>query len=582
MKNNIIIVYVFLSLFFYCILAQSSNIVGRCEQLDSKSTCFKYLNYTSIFIPNGITQASIETNVTSDLSFLEYSDPSCKGNGTLVYCLKSFPICNSIILPDNSTIPLPSYPCNNLCQNAYTACEFYIKNYNLPLSCDSVDSRGNKEYPIEYTDYNLTIVGGLPVNHIQCANSSLLNQNEPTEINCLDPLVKIDPSYKDDPVIYWVSDYCALPCNMKLFSEHEYTVLYYVKKVFYTLSFISSVFLIITFGVLPNIVSTRMESILSYSVCTFIISMTYFVEDWYPENTFYCSDQPGRFKTQGDHLCGSNGFFFQLAALGVIFWATAILYEIYLNSKIQQNIYFKYIRIFNWSVVVLFALIPLFKSKYSATVFSGCWINSDNGGAWQYVLFYIPAWICLLLMAYFSIYSSIKIYVMYKLSPNNSILFWNVKLLFFLLLSLFNLVFGSIFKFYFESKREEYLNLVRLWAHCLGENGADACILQIPGYPLRLLNTICISILGLSLFLAFGFDPVTHQIWSESKKIHFIISKLSFLNRFVLLTSSSSSNSNDGKGTRKSLKLKTFSMDLFHSSGSSTETKSENLTSDIN
>ncbi|EGC32086.1 hypothetical protein DICPUDRAFT_82049 [Dictyostelium purpureum] len=524
MKKILFLIFIFLlfiTLFINKSVSQNNEIElgGTCQPFNETSVCYPYLNYTSFYLPPNTTFQSTNNNASYNLGLLQLTTKECKSNATYLFCLQSFPKCNieEEKLPNSTTITfyLPSLPCHDVC---------YPGQYNFSIP-------------------------------IQCTNTNLLiKHNNSNEIECPSPLLNAKDYVKEGKdLYYYVTDSCIIDCPFDIYPKDKMKILDRANWALTVLSFVACTYMIITFGVLPNKITHNMESILSLTIGAWITCLSLFVES--ADNNFSCSlHDRGRFKSQSDHLCLLVGILFQFGAITSIFWCPVITYEVYINSKMKPLKHFGRYRIFIWSLIVILTALPAFGGKYGATVAtSGCWISSDDGGVWQYLCFYIPSWISLSLMTIFAILSVIKITKMYLKSPNRLILFFNAKMILTIVFLLFNITFASSLKFYLEERIDEFFDSVYLWAHCISTTVGDK-------------SSFVVSILGLTVFLGFGIDPLVISIWTESTKLRWIINKIG-LNKYINLSTSSSSssstNSNNSNNTNekkrnsfKNIKLK--------------------------
>ncbi|KAM9993247.1 hypothetical protein ACTFIZ_011208 [Dictyostelium cf. discoideum] len=293
-----------------------------------------------------------------------------------------------------------------------------------------------------------------------------------------------------------------------------------------------------------------MESILSFACGGCITALSLFIQS--RQDDFNCSSDPGRFKSQSDYLCLLTGLIFQFGAITSIFWAPMIAFDFYITSRLSKIRKFGLYRIGIWSLIFILTALPAFGGKYSSTVATSCWINSNDGSAWQYVSFYIPSWCAMGLLCLFSILSVINVSKMYMKSPNRRILFFNIKIIITSLILLFNLTFASSLKFYMEDKMDTYFDAIGVWAECISKGDLSQCELHAPGYELKALNVVVVSILGFCIFIGYGLDPIVIQIWKESEKLKLILKKCGF-NDLIELGSeaTSTTNTSSGSGSEK-------------------------------
>ncbi|KAK5580221.1 hypothetical protein RB653_000235 [Dictyostelium firmibasis] len=566
MKKSLLLIIFYFVFINFLVNSQDIKLGGSCEVIDSKSPCFSYLNYTNFYLQPGDSIIQLNQNVSDILGKLEFTTPDCKSNATYLFCLKSYPKCES----NNETLSngtiysfnLPSLPCNSICLKAEIPCKFYIDNYFKDLSCISKYSNGDPMFPINSTEYDLKYFKY----NVQCSND-VIYDNKTTKINCPAPLLNAEEYViPGKTTYYYITDNCILDCPFEIYPGKT-GLLDRTNYALTSLSFITCVFMIITFGVLPNKITHRMESILSFACGGCITALSLFIQS--RQDNFNCSSDPGRFKSQSDYLCLLTGLIFQFGAITSIFWSPMIAYDFYITSTLSKIRKFGLYRIILWSFIIVLTALPAFGGKYSATVATNCWINSDDGSAWQYVSFYIPSWSAMGLICFFSVLSVINVSKMYIQTPNKRILFFNVKILITLLLLLFVLTFASSLKFYMEERMDTYFDAIAIWSDCISRGDPSKCELHAPGYDLKALNIVVIGILGFTVFIGYGLDPIVIQIWKESKKFQWVINKCG-LNKFITFNSnnneSGTTSSSSSSGERKQTHVKMSNVSVSKSS----------------
>ncbi|KAN0040377.1 hypothetical protein ACTA71_012270 [Dictyostelium dimigraforme] len=547
------IIFYFLFLIILFVNSQDIKLGGSCELIDSNSPCFSNLNYTKFYLPPGDSIAQLNKNVSDIIGWLDFTSPECKPNAINLICLKSYPKCETFneTLSNNTNISfnLPSLPCNSICMKAETPCKIFIDSFsNLlkDLSCNSIFSNGEPMFPINSTDYKIKETNNFDFNfNVQC-NDLIIFDNASSVINCPAPLLNAkDYVLPGKTTYYYITDSCILDCPFEVYPGKT-KILERTNYTLTSISFITCIFMILTFGVLPNKITHRMESILSFSCGGCITALSLFIQS--RQDNFNCSSDPGRFKSQSDYLCLLTGLIFQFGAITSIFWSPMIAYDFYITSTLGKIRKFGIYRIVLWSFIFVLSALPAFGGKYSATVATSCWINSDDGSAWQYVSFYIPSWIAMGLICIFSILSVINVSKMYIQSPNNRILFFNIKIVVTLLLFLFVLTFASSLKFYMEERMDTYFDAIAVWARCISKGDPSQCELHAPGYDLKALNIVVIGILGFTVFIGYGLDPIVLHIWMESKKFQWVLRKCR-LNKVIKLNDNNNNIDNNESGT---------------------------------
>ncbi|KYR02824.1 frizzled and smoothened-like protein [Tieghemostelium lacteum] len=537
---------------------------GQCEEIDPTTPCKNILPYTSIYIPNYTTQATIEAKVNLTFSRLSNTDANCKPQGELFACLRNYPPC-IVINSTTPEIPLPSLPCNNKCEEMMAVCSQYVLIQDPSFSCSLINSTtGDAQFPEQFTTYDLSSLGGPSVENIQCnsGNGSIVSSED---FRCFAPLETLNKSSVDG-LYFFVSEGCALPCPFEIFSESQTKALDGLLA-FYILSFIGSTFLLITFGLVADEWSSKNEIVVYYALGNIIFCISYFIPIA-STGDFRCSGSPGRYKSQKyDWICALDGVFLQYGALSMLFWFTAFSFDFFLIIR-----------------RIILTLVPLITKKYEITMGStSCWI-SNTETAYQYIFFYVPSLLALVLMFIFTIYTIIKISKMYKVTPNKDILYFNVKMVIFIVLVLFVFVMFLGFKFYTDVGR--YISIIKEWVVCLNSNQGDLTNckpIELPGFPLKFVNALCVSTLGIIGFFGYGTDRSVYRLYRGSRKIRALFSVCGKNFSSSSITSSSGTPTTD-KPSRRSIRLKsnTLGGTTQSSSDSSAEPDRKNTYNETN
>ncbi|EFA74714.1 G-protein-coupled receptor family protein [Heterostelium album PN500] len=517
---------------------------------------------TQIYLNSSQTQEQLSQYALESLNGIKLTaNDDCIKNASIVICSIFYKPCN-LFNESSLNVTFPSLPCQSICQKAEVACVDFLSLF--PISCkDQTD--GVPDFPNSTTTYPLTPTSTQTID-ITCNNAYVSNSNYTF---CLEPLIYVDEEMEKDPLYYTVIGKCALPCPFEIFSESAEDAIYYLQTVLVSFSFVGSVFLIVFYGILPNEIIIKFEIILSFAISTIFLEISYFFVDKRKEN--FCDGN--RYIRSKDAVCVFNGLFFQFGGLSMIFWWTTICYDYFLSIRMEKFKHFKYFRIIIWSVSILFTFIPLIGKQYAATpATSGCWINGDNSDTWQYIFFFVPSWICLILILFFTIYSITKIYSIYKILHDKKVIIYTIKQIFVMVWVLFNFSFVTAFKFYISAKKDTYFDAVRDWVQCIAKDGDDNCRLKIDDYQFRLLQIITTCDAGIIGFIAFGIEPsnlITLRTSRIARRLFNMIN-VSFSSEDTL--SDPSSAASQRKSTIQMKKTSGSSIFLSNNSSSSSST----------
>ncbi|EGG14614.1 G-protein-coupled receptor family protein [Cavenderia fasciculata] len=554
------------------------DIGATCEPFNSSlGVCVGIIpNDTIIYVPFNSSQSTMAQNATEIFNFLSLTNEECQSAASVIVCGMFFKPCTIVNTPTNN-ISLPSLTCQSKCMEAFQPCQIYLSQFPA-LSCSSVVN-GEPEYPNISTSFNLTQYGGSSNQSINCNSIyTPLARN-----SCPEPLVYMTLEMYDTPNYFNITPTCAIPCPFEAWGNNQKT-LNATSRALTSIGFICSFIILILYAVLPNKITHKMECILSFAVSTMIVSISYFIE--MANTRFPCGGGEGdRYAVQDDAKCGFNGWLFQLGALSNIVWWTIICFDYFLSIRMSTYLKdnFKYFRIGIWSMLIFFSFLPLYKKHYEATpLTSGCWIDSDDNSAWQYASFYVPAWICLFFIFCFTIYSTIKIYSIYKVLKNKKVIIFTIKQSLVMLVILFNFIFICFFKFYVDAREDVYYDKIREWVACISTSSKEDCPLELPDFQFRLLQLICTTDSGLVGFFLFAIDP---YLWVEViTKSNSLAAVMSYLGFKPFTSGSLSAESTDAaapphvavkmtRGTTLSTRGTTFSS----SSNSSMSTTSDQL-----
>ncbi|EFA84801.1 hypothetical protein PPL_01794 [Heterostelium album PN500] len=460
--------------------------------------------YVNPMVKNESVMLADIYTASSAVGFASEND-SCFRESYRLICAVNYPLCVTI----NSTTPpvaLPYKPCVSLCYKTREVCNGSQLYDMIPqMSCEYVGVAG-RIYPDPGEYFNLTNVNGSDSVYTECTT----NYNPGTP-HCPAPLVYITDEMTDINGYYIIEGRCALPCPFSLWSDKKMRLLYYVQTAINSLSFLSGLFLIVFYGILPNEITHRMEIILSFGISNTLVCISYFM------------DNPQR-----DLYCGENH------------------------------------RVLVWSLALILTIVPLTGSTYNSSPTTiGCWINSNNNGLWQYFNFYVPSWICLLFVLFTTIYSCYKIYSLYNVLRDKVVLIYNTKQILIMIIILFNFVYVSVYKFYAMAKDEEYSKLLTAWFVCLIRYGESKCERDLPDFSLRLVLAIVTANNGVVGFLAYGLDSNNIKVFKQSKLVLYFMSKIGVSWSFNLTYSNTPSssitpttNTTSRKSTSSSIKMK--------------------------
>ncbi|EGG17659.1 G-protein-coupled receptor family protein [Cavenderia fasciculata] len=535
--------YLFAVLFSSTTLAQDVvtdpiiDFGARCEVINPASQCVPYLNYTNVFIGNGTNQTYIE-QITSDVLYqLLLAPTECQVPAISLTCLGAYRQCNSI---EHSTpqINIASPICYSQCDKTYQGCHAFFETFGIPFSCDGT-TNGTVDFPVIGLQYNFSQYNASSDVVIPCNIESTTNANI---TDCPLGLQYVPEDKRDDKLINFISEGCAIPCPFRALSDKEYDITPPTKAVIRYLSLIASSILLIVYVVVPNVITPRMECIIYYSLASILFTASSFIES--SEDHFECGDGLYRYKYQSDVSCGISYFLFQFGALNIIFWWGMIAYDFYVTTQIKSIANFWRFRIGLWSTSALLAAIPLMGGQVGAQISTGnCWILTNDTQLWQYLTFLVPVWIVLLVITFFMMASLLKVYKFYKVVKDKNLLFFNIKMILVLLYVVLISIFLLFYMVYLNGRKHIYLDIISDYIKCIVANKNDLtkCSVVFPDFEVRYVCTITFGSLGVLGFISLLVDTGNKQLFVTSSKIIYVINK--FLAFKQSLTNSSTTSS---------------------------------------
>lgn len=174
-----------------------------------------------------------------------------------------------------------------------------------------------------------------------------------------------------------------------LFSESQQDALVALAKFCASLSFVASVFIILSFLRFQELRKLR-----------FVLVTLLAASDLAADITYFFGAPP-----DGSPLCTAQGSLQQYFQMAEVLWIAAITHVLYVTatnpatilSRTRRSMVSRY-QMYVWSTALFFMFLPFLTQSYGS---SGiwCWIRVtddkelDWGTVWRYLAFYIPLWI---------------------------------------------------------------------------------------------------------------------------------------------------------------------------------------------
>ncbi|KAM9996048.1 hypothetical protein ACTFIY_002220 [Dictyostelium cf. discoideum] len=469
-----------------------------------------------------------------DLIFAEYG--IC--NIYLSPCIKTTPTITPL-----KNISLPQRLCNSACQRMVTNC---------PRLGEKIDCSISFLFPEIGTIYNLSDYGyktngGLY--EVPCFNptadyDNLSSLNEFIEI-CPAPLLlknSSDPKYSKRGYTYLPPTNCVLPCPVPNYTKEKWKQIENLSKILSTISFVCSIYNILSFGILKKKKTKYTICISALSASVALINLGDIIKIGVGYEKVLCPE-PGRFATQvDDPICGLTAALFHVGICSTVLWTTTM--AIYLNAAIKNIKLFKflYFIIFNTGFSLTSLIIAASASKFEAGTGSiECWIRDR----WYSIcLFWLPCGICLLIGTICITSVIIEIYKVsknIKLSESETIMRQTKPIISVILVSG---SFTYLFIIFFDIERNfgGYRSAVTDYVLCLlnsTDNGIE-CHTSGPSYNPYFMFYFFMRFFGILFFLIYGTSKNARDSWYEL----FIKIKASLSE-----TSSTISNNSGGGGS---------------------------------
>ncbi|KAI9272566.1 hypothetical protein BY458DRAFT_455346 [Sporodiniella umbellata] len=323
--------------FAYAFMAVSAFInmtSGSCETYPSNSFCSNYINYR-VYLPSGSTIGDIETSLTpyNYLQYFSETSPSCLDTFTRYLCSKAYPKCETT--PSNKTNIYTA--CLSGCQETNNVCGSILRltdKGNLLPDCSSEkildkitlqpDSSCNN-IPTKMTQEQF--VNG-KLNFSAIPAGFLIKQ-------CPSPFVKDTLASTGKTLSESFCDYgCCIPCPVQnyVYKKGWAKVEFAVPNIVRFVAAFLSLFLVISYLVLPFKRRHPSALILNLSISIFLFSMTSFFAIGNPEK-LQCSPNGVTPAEIGNNaLCAAQGAILVFASFATVLWCSALILNLHLST----------------------------------------------------------------------------------------------------------------------------------------------------------------------------------------------------------------------------------------------------------
>ncbi|KAK5575612.1 hypothetical protein RB653_006745 [Dictyostelium firmibasis] len=486
------------------------------EKLPNKQNIYTSTNITLQFINQIIVEKTYKSltflqSKCHDLNFAEFG-----------ICDIYFPPCykTPLAITPIKTVSLPQRLCKSACERMVGNCSSLGASLNCsdPLKFPRIATLYN------LSPYGFTANGGFfPVPCSDPTDSFNANPGEMIEV-CPSPLLLFnssDPKYSEDRgYTYLTPTNCVLPCVAPIYSEKKWHQMYNMSKILSTISFVCSIYNVLTFGIMNHRRSKYNYCITFFSASVILITLMDIVTYGIGYEKLLCPE-PGRYAVQSDVSCGATGALFHIGITNGVFWWTTMSICLFAVVKRIKLFDFRYFIIFNTTASLISVIIPLAGNAFMAGTGSlACWIRKT----W-YVnsVFWIPCGISLTIGSTCII---LVIYEIYKISKNvstkdNRMILLQIKP--FLCVTLVGGSFYYLFIFNFdnESHSSQYKSAVADYVMCLLEDvPGKECLTAGPNYAAYFIFYFFIRLFGITFFCIYGTSQNARDIWIHSKLLN--------------------------------------------------------------
>ncbi|KAN0024714.1 hypothetical protein ACTFIV_009123 [Dictyostelium citrinum] len=469
------------------------------------------------------SQIDSQANIKKSFEAITFLQDQCKD---LLFA--QFGICDIYLAPCIETttaitplksISLPKRICKSVCERMVSNCP------RLQEQMDCTDSLLFPEYGTIYnlTAYGYTIDNGsfaVPCSDPTDFYNKVSSNSSFIEI-CPSPLLlrnSSDPKYESNKgYTYLPPSNCVLPCPVPNYSSQKWDQLLTMSKILSTISFILSLYNVLTFGIMNKKVSDPHKCTCFFSGSIALVNLCDIITYSIGYEEFLCPE-PGRSaKQQLDPVCGLTGALFHLGITYTVLWSMTMGLVLYCSVKRQKWFNFYHFLIGNTTFTIISVIIAAATSKFEAGLGSvECWIRDR----WYAIcLFWIPCGIALLIGSFCIIAVIHEIYKTSKssISNRNDLLKRELKPLLIVIFISGSFLYLFIFFFDIERKFGGYRSAVEDYVLCLLYGGEEECFTTGPSYVPYFLFYLVIRWFGIMFFVFYGTSNIARKIWFQSK-----------------------------------------------------------------
>ncbi|KAM9958740.1 hypothetical protein ACTFIW_012329 [Dictyostelium discoideum] len=499
--------------------AECLNYIG--DPIDQQLCNSKLQNNGDRIYTTTNSQIDSQTNIKRSFEAITFLQDQCKD-----LLFSQFGICDIYLAPcievtltPLKSISLPQRFCKSVCDRMVSNC---------PRLEEQMDCSNSLLFPEIGTLYDLSPYG-YTINNgtfaVPCSNpTSFYNQvssNSSFIEICPSPLLlknSSDPEYGANKGYSYLSpSNCVLPCPVPNYSNQKWDQLLTMSKILSTISFILSLYNVLTFGIINKKVSDPHKCTCFFSGSIALVNLCDIITYGIGYEELLCPE-PGRSaKQQLDPVCGLTGAFFHLGITYCVLWSMTMGLVLYCSVKRQKWFKFNYFLIGNTTFTITTVIIAAATSKFEAGLGSiECWIRDR----WYAIsLFWIPCGIALLIGSFCIIAVIHEIYKTSKksISNRNDLLQRELKPLLIVIFISGSFLYLFIFFFDIERKFGGYRSAVEDYVLCLLKGTQEECFTTGPSYVPYFLFYLVIRWFGIIFFIFYGTSNIARKIWVQNK-----------------------------------------------------------------
>ncbi|KAK5578777.1 hypothetical protein RB653_008450 [Dictyostelium firmibasis] len=468
------------------------------------------------------SQIESQLNIIKSFQSITFLQDQCKD---LLFA--QFGICDIYLAPCIETLPMIT-PLKNISlpqRFCKSACVRMVSN--CPRLAIEMDCSNPLLFPEIGTFYDLSPYGFTQNNGtyaVPCSDpTNFFNQvasNSSFIEICPSPLLlknSSDPRYESKRgYTYLPPSNCVLNCPVPNYSKQKWDQLLTMSKILSTISFILSLYNVLTFGIINKKISDPHKCTCFFSGSIALVNLCDIITFGIGYEELLCPE-PGRSaKQQYDPVCGLTGALFHLGITYCVLWSMTMGLVLYTSVKRQKWFKFNHFLIGNTTFTMISVIIAAATSKFEAGLGSiECWIRDR----WYAIcLFWIPCGIALLIGSLCIISVIHEIYKTSKksISNRNDLLSRELKPL--LIVFFISGSFLYLFIFFFDIERNfgGYRSDVEDYVLCLLNGDNQECFTTGPSYVPYFLFYLVIRWFGIIFFIFYGTSNVARKIWNQT------------------------------------------------------------------